>query len=110
MKLKAEQLDAFLAEHAQGKLSILETLAKFLEIPAYASQETAIAYRIKRAGFPTEATLESYDWNRNPETIRNRSLGARHLPKGPFRHLRGQPSPESHISPFCRTVLEQLRL
>ena len=70
MKLKAEQLDAFLQEHAQGKLSILETLAKFLEIPAYASQETAIAYRIKRAGFRTEATLESYDWNRNPETIK----------------------------------------
>ena len=69
MKLKAEQLDAFLQEHAQGKLSILETLAKFLEIPAYASQESAIAFRIKRAGFPTEATLESYDWNRNPETI-----------------------------------------
>jgi len=70
MKMKEEQLDAFLEEHTQGKLSILETLAKFLEIPAHSSQETAIAYRIKRAGFPTEATLESYDWNRNPATIR----------------------------------------
>ena len=69
MKLKAEQLDSFLHEYAQGKLSVLETLAKFLEIPAHASQETAIAYRIKRAGFPTEATLESYDWSRNPTTI-----------------------------------------
>lgn len=69
MKLKAEQLDSFLQEHAGGKLSILETLAKFLEIPADASQVTAIAYRIKRAGFPTEATLESYDWSRNPQTI-----------------------------------------
>ncbi|HUP77274.1 MAG TPA: hypothetical protein VM260_01845 [Pirellula sp.] len=47
-------------------MSVLETLAKFLEIPSHASQETAIAYRIKRAGFPTEATLESYDWSRNP--------------------------------------------
>lgn len=54
MKLKAEQLDSFLHEHAQGKLSVLESLVKFLEIPAHASQETAIAYRIKRAGFPTE--------------------------------------------------------
>ncbi len=26
--------------------------------------------RIKRAGFPTDATLESYDWTRNPKTIR----------------------------------------
>jgi DNA replication protein DnaC len=69
MKLKAEQLDSFLHEHAGGKRSVLETLAKFLEIPAHASQETAIAYRIKRAGFPTEATLESYDWSRNPKTI-----------------------------------------
>jgi DNA replication protein DnaC len=69
LKLKAEQLDSFLQEYASGKLSVLETLAKFLEIPAHASQETAIAYRIKRAGFPTEATLESYDWSRNPTTI-----------------------------------------
>ena len=69
MKLKAEQLDAFLHEQAQGNLSVLDTLAKFLEIPAHASQESAIAYRIKRAGFPTEATLESYDWSRNAETI-----------------------------------------
>ena len=69
MKLKAEQLDSFLHEHANGNLSVLETLAKFLEIPAHASQETAIGYRIKRAGFPTEATLESYDWSRNPKTI-----------------------------------------
>ena len=59
MKLKAEQLDSFLQEHASGTRSVLETLAKFLEIPAHASQATAIAYRIKRAGFPTEATLES---------------------------------------------------
>jgi DNA replication protein DnaC len=70
MRLEAEQLDAFLQEHAQGKLSVLETIAKFLEIPAHASQESAIAYRIKRAGFPTEATLESYDWSRNPTTIK----------------------------------------
>ena len=69
MKLKAEQLDSFLQEYAGGKRSILEILAKFLEIPAHANQETAIAYRIKRAGFPTEATLESYDWSRNPTTI-----------------------------------------
>ena len=69
MKLKAEQLDSFLQDHAGGTLSMLETLAKFLEIPAHASQEIAIAYRIKRAGFPTEATLESYDWSRNPTTI-----------------------------------------
>ena len=69
MKLKAEQLDSFLQENANGKRSVLEILAKFLEIPAHANQETAIAYRIKRAGFPTEATLESYDWSLNPTTI-----------------------------------------
>ena len=77
LKLKAEQLDSFLHEHSHGKQSLLETLAKFLEIPAHTSQETAIAYRIKRANFPTEATLESYDWSRNPKTI----------PKEPFLEL-----------------------
>jgi DNA replication protein DnaC len=82
MKLKAEQLDSFLHEHAQGKLSVLESLVKFLEIPAHASQETAIAYRIKRAGFPTEATLESYEFIRRKENaafVGESGLGKTHL-------------------------------
>ncbi|MDP1561007.1 MAG: ATP-binding protein [Pirellulaceae bacterium] len=75
--MTAEQLDHFLREHGNGQKSVLETLARFLELPAHASQESAITYRIKRAGFPTEATLESYDWGRNPTTI----------PKEPFLEL-----------------------
>ena len=38
--------------------------------PKAKSQEASLQSRIKRAGFPTDATLESYDWTRNPKTIR----------------------------------------
>ena len=69
-----EQLDRFLQQHSQTALSISELLSKFLEGPARSSQEAAIESRIKRAGFPTEATLESYDWTRNPKTIRKETF------------------------------------
>ena len=65
-----EQLDRFLQHHSQASLGISELLAKFLEGPASTSQEVAIASRVRRAAFPTDATLESYDWTRNPTTIR----------------------------------------
>ncbi len=70
MKMTGEQLDLYLQQHGQGALSVSELLAKFLESPAHASQEAVVQSRIKRAGFPTDATLESYDWTRNPKTIR----------------------------------------
>lgn len=70
IKLNQEQLDSFLQQHTKESLSVSELLAKFLEQPANASQELSILSRIRRAGFPTEATLESYDWTRNPNTIR----------------------------------------
>jgi DNA replication protein DnaC len=70
MKMTGEQLDSFLQQHGKRTLSVSELLSKFLERPAGASQESAIQSRIKRAGFPTDATLESYDWTRNPKTIR----------------------------------------
>ena len=68
--MTGEQLDLFLQQHGQATLSMSELLVKFLEGPAHAKQEAAIQSRINRAGFPTDATLESYDWKRNPETIR----------------------------------------
>ena len=68
--MNQEQLDSFLQQHTKGTLSVSELLAKFLEQPANASQESSILSRIRRASFPTEATLESYDWTRNPNTIR----------------------------------------
>ena len=67
--MNQEQLDSFLQHHTKAALPVSELLAKFLEQPANASQESSIQARIRRAGFPTEATLESYDWTRNPETI-----------------------------------------
>lgn len=68
--MSTEQLDQFIQQYSKGSHSIWEILARFLEMPAIAQQETAIQARIKRANFRTEATLESYDWSRNPKTIR----------------------------------------
>ena len=59
MKMTEEQLDLFLQQHGQGALSVSELLAKFLESPAHASQESAKQSHIKRAVFPTDATLQS---------------------------------------------------
>ena len=70
LKMTEEQLDHFLQQHSQRALSISELLSKFLEGPAHARVETSIQSRIRRAAFPTDATLESYDWTRNPKTIR----------------------------------------
>lgn len=69
MKMTAEQLDAFLQQHAKRTLPVVELLVKFLEGPASTNLESSIQSRIRRAGFPTDATLESYDWTRNPKTI-----------------------------------------
>ncbi len=69
-----EKLDRFLQQHSQTSLSISELLSKFLEGPASTSQEVAIQSRIRRAAFPTDATLESYDWTRNPKTIRKETF------------------------------------
>lgn len=74
MKMTEERLDQFLKQTTQGSLSPTELLSKFLEGPAGASQESAIQSRIKRAAFPTEATLESYDWTRNPKSIRKETF------------------------------------
>lgn len=74
MKMTEEQLDHFLKQYSQASLSISELLTKFLEGPASTSQESAIQSRIKRAAFPTEATLESYDWARNPKSIRKETF------------------------------------
>lgn len=68
--MSAEQLDGFLQQYSNGAHSNSEIVQRFLEIPAIAHQESAIQARIKRANFRTEATLESYDWSRNPKSIR----------------------------------------
>jgi len=70
IKVSVQQLDQFAQQFSQGAHSLWEIIERFLERPAIASQESAIQARIKRANFPTEATLESYDWTRNPKTIR----------------------------------------
>ena len=69
IKVSAQQLDQFAQQFSQGAHSLWEIVERFLERPAIASQESAFQARIKRANFPTAATLESYDWTRNPQTI-----------------------------------------
>lgn len=74
MKMTEEQLDQFLKQASQASFSPTELVSKFLEGPAGTSQESAIQSRIKRAAFPTEATLESYDWSCNPKSIRKETF------------------------------------
>jgi DNA replication protein DnaC len=44
-------------------------LERFLAAPANDSRERGVARRIEQAKFPTTATLESFDWSFNAETI-----------------------------------------
>ena len=74
LRMTDQQLDHFLQQHSQSALSISELLSKFLEVPASTSHEASIQSRIKRAAFPTDATLESYNWTRNPKTIRKETF------------------------------------
>ncbi len=43
---------------------------RLIGLPTLRFDTAQVVYRIGRAAFPTEATLESYDWTRNPKTIR----------------------------------------
>ena len=58
-------------------MSSWELLERFLSLPANQAIERAIERRIKQAEFPTNATLESFDWEFNAQTI----------PKAPFLEL-----------------------
>jgi DNA replication protein DnaC len=70
IKLSAETLDQIMSDGTARGASVWETLERVLAAPAGWKREQAIASRIRRAGFPTEATLESYNWSFNPSTRR----------------------------------------
>ena len=72
-----EQFDAMLTSAEKEQVSHLEFLMRFLSLPANQRRERSIERRIKEAGFPTAATLESFDWEFNRETI----------PRLPFEQL-----------------------
>jgi DNA replication protein DnaC len=61
-------------ESMEKGLSPWELVDRFLSIPANQSAARAIERRIKNAGFPTSATLESFDWEFNAKTITKSSM------------------------------------
>lgn len=70
--MSAETLDRIVRESTEKNYSSWEMLERFLAAPADARTQTAIAARIQRAKFPTQATLESFDWSFNAKTIPQR--------------------------------------
>ena len=59
--MSAETLDRIVRDSTEKNYSSWETLERFLAAPADARTQAAIAARIRRAKFPTQATLESFD-------------------------------------------------
>ena len=70
LKMPHEAIDQIVRESTEKGYSVWEILERFLAIPSGLKREQAIASRIRRANFPTEATLESYDWSFNPSAQR----------------------------------------
>jgi DNA replication protein DnaC len=59
-------LDAELAHADQQDLAYQELLARLLRAQWHHRQESALGWRIKRAGLPEAWTLESFPWKRQP--------------------------------------------
>lgn len=62
----AEILDAELAHANQDELSYQDLIARLLRAQWHHRQETALAWRIKRAALPEPWTLESFPFKRQP--------------------------------------------
>jgi len=62
----AEILDDEMAKAEAKDASYQELLAVLLRAQWHHRQETALAYRIRRAGLPEQWTLESFPWKRQP--------------------------------------------
>ncbi len=62
----AEILDAELAKADKKDASYQDLLAVLLRAQWHHRQESALAYRIKRAGLPEQWTLESFPWKHQP--------------------------------------------
>mgnify|MGYP006313286879 FL=1 len=74
IKMTVEDLDGLVRDATENGMSPWELLDRFLAMPAGQSIERAIERRIKNAGFPTNATLESFDWEFNAKTINKGSM------------------------------------
>lgn len=69
VSLPAERFDEVLAACEKEQTSYLEFLERLLSGPANERRAGGIARRIQHAGFRDEATLESFDWKFNAQTI-----------------------------------------
>jgi len=72
-----ENLDRVVREATEKNQSSWELLDRFLATPAGEHRQRSVARRIQQARFPTEASLESFDWSFNAKTI----------PRAPFQEL-----------------------
>jgi len=65
----SEQIDQILTEASKSQLSHLQLLERFLAVPAHRRLERSIERRLRMAKFRDGASLESFDWAFNQETI-----------------------------------------
>lgn len=64
-----DQVDPLLTEADKNRLSHLQFLERFLSVPAHRRTERSIERRMRTAKFRDGASLESFDWSFNRETI-----------------------------------------
>jgi DNA replication protein DnaC len=77
IRLSEEELDSIVRDATQNNHTSWQLLERFLAVPAMSARERSIERRIRTAKFPTNATLESFDWSFNAATI----------PRGPLEEL-----------------------
>lgn len=75
LRRMAQILDDELATAEQDELGYQDLLVRLLRAQWHANQESALAYRIRRAGMPEEWTLESFPWKRQPGVSRKQFRG-----------------------------------
>jgi DNA replication protein DnaC len=67
--LTSEQLDELLSTAAKSKLTHLQLLERLLATPANDRRQRSVERRMRLARFRDPATLESFDWKFNQETL-----------------------------------------
>jgi DNA replication protein DnaC len=75
LRRMAQILDDELATAEQDELGYQDLLVRLLRAQWHANQESALAYRIRRAGMPEQWTLESFPWKRQPGVSRKQFRG-----------------------------------
>jgi DNA replication protein DnaC len=67
--MTSEEVDQLLAEADKTPVPHLQFLERFLSVPAHRRTERSIQRRLRMARFRDGASLESFDWKFNQETI-----------------------------------------